>query len=91
MRRGQIQACGKKGETELPLIPFNPYPAELIYLNRQPLEVVSHYRDSQPQVVENYSYLFNLRPNILKSWCLNTHFVPNNSDLIANKTDLKRD
>ena len=45
---------------------FNPYPAKLVYLNFQPLEVVSRYRDPQPQVVENYSYLFNLRPNIYK-------------------------
>ena len=37
----------------------NPYPNKLIYLNFQPLEVVSRYRDSQPQVSENYSYLFN--------------------------------
>ena len=29
----------------------------------------------------NYSYLFNFRSNICKSSCLNTHFVPNNSDL----------
>ena len=35
---------------------LNPYPAELIYLNFQSLEVVSRYRDPQPQVVENYSY-----------------------------------
>ena len=28
------------------------------------LEVVSRYRDSQPQVVENHSYLFNLTPRI---------------------------
>ena len=42
---------------------YNPYPA-LIYSNFQPLEVVSHYRDPQPQVFENYSYLFNLRQNI---------------------------
>ena len=26
----------------------------LLYLNFQPLEVVSRYRDPQPQVVENY-------------------------------------
>ena len=31
----------------------------LIYLNFHPLEVVSHYRDPQLQVDENYSYLFN--------------------------------
>ena len=28
----------------------------LLYLNFQPLEVVSRYRDPQPQVAENYSY-----------------------------------
>ena len=43
--------------------------AQLIYLNFQPLEVVSRYRDPQPQVVENWSHLFNLRPNIYQSWC----------------------
>ena len=42
------------------------YSANLIYLIFQPLEVVSRYRDAQPQVVQNYSYLFNLRPNIDK-------------------------
>ena len=60
---------------------INNYPANLIYLNFYPLEVVSRYRDSQLQVCKNYSYLFNLRPNICKSLCLNTHFVPNISDL----------
>ena len=54
-----------------------PYPAESIYLNFQPLEVASRCRDPQPQVVENYSYLFNLRPNICKFCCLNSHFIPN--------------
>ena len=34
--------------------------AKLIYLNFQPLEVVSRCRDPQPQVVENDSYLFDL-------------------------------
>ena len=62
---------------------FNPYPAKLIYLNFQQLEVVSRYRDPQPQVVENDSYLFNLRPNIYKYWCLNSQFIPKNSDLIG--------
>ena len=57
--------------------PFNPSPAKLIYLNFQPLEVVSRYCDPQLQVGENYSYLFNLRPNIFKSWCLNPNFIPN--------------
>ena len=46
------------------ILTFNPYPAELIYLNFQPLEIVSRCRDPQPQVVENYSYLCNLTPNI---------------------------
>ena len=56
----------------------NQYPAKFTYLNIQPLESVSRYRDPQPQVVENYSYLINLTQNIYKSWCLNTHFIPNN-------------
>ena len=30
------------------------YPLKLIYFNFQPLEVVSRYRDPQPQVYENY-------------------------------------
>ena len=43
----------------------NPYSAEvMIYLNFQSLEVVSRYRDPQPQVLENSSYLCDLRPNI---------------------------
>ena len=45
---------------------LDPRPAELIYVNFQPLEVVSHYRDPQLQVAEN-SYLFNLSTNICKS------------------------
>ena len=46
-------------------------------------EVASRYRDPQPKVLENYSYLFNLRPHIYKSWCLSSHFIPNNSVLIS--------
>ena len=65
------------------VVDINPSPAKAIYLNFQPLEVVSRYRDPQPQVVKNYSYLFNLRPNIYKYWCLNIHFVPNTSDLFG--------
>ena len=37
--------------------------------------------DPQLQVGEKYSYLFDLKPNIFKSWCLNTHFMLNNCDL----------
>ena len=39
----------------------------LIYLNFQPLEAVSRYRDPQPQVIENYQYLFNLSTKIKKN------------------------
>ena len=60
--------------------------AKLSFLICHPFEVVSRYRDPQPQVGENYSYLFNVRP-IVKSWYLNTYFIPNDSDLPANKTD----
>ena len=45
-----------------------PYSMVIIVLrdpsNFHPLEVVSRYRDPQLQVGENYSYVFNLRPNI---------------------------
>ena len=42
----------------LPIVDFsalrvNPYPAKLINLFFQSLEVVSRYRDPQPRVVEN--------------------------------------
>ena len=57
--------------------------AKLIYLNFQSLEFVSRYRDPQPEVIEKYSYLFNLGPNIYKSYILNIHCVPYNSDLIG--------
>ena len=43
---------------------FDLYHGKLIILNFQPLDVVSRSRDPQPQVGENFSYLFNLRPNI---------------------------
>ena len=39
------------------------------------LEVVSRYRDPQPQVRENYSYLLEVRPNLDVS----TH-IPSNHD-----------
>ena len=42
---------------------FNPFPAELSYLNFHPLQVVSRYRDPQLQAGENYVYLLNFRPN----------------------------
>ena len=61
----------------------NPYPAKIIHLNFQPLEVVSRYRDPQIQVGENYSYLFNLDTNIYKLCCSDTHFAPNNMNLVG--------
>ena len=45
------------------LLTLNPYPANVIYFNFQPLEVVNRGSETQPQVVENYSYLFHLRTN----------------------------
>ena len=42
----------------------------------------SGYRDPHPQVADNYSDLFSLSTNIFKSWCLDTHFLHNNSDLV---------
>ena len=62
---------------------INPYPAEWNYLNFQPFEVVPRYRDPQPQVVENYSYLFQFDKKNYKSWYLHNHFIPNNSCLIG--------
>ena len=40
-------------------------------------------------VDENYSHLFNLRSNVCKPWYLNTHFIPNNSDLNVQWNRLK--
>ena len=60
----------------------NPFPLSyLTYLNFHPHEVVSLYSYPKLQIGENYLYLFNLKPNICKSWCLSTHFIPNNWDL----------
>ena len=59
----------------------NSHSAKFNNYNFHPLEAVSRYRDPQVQVGENYSYWFILRPNICKSCCLNTLFVPNNFDL----------
>ena len=48
----------------LSIIFFHPYPAKVIYLNFNSLEVVSRYRDTQLQVAENSSSLFNFSTNI---------------------------
>ena len=50
----------------VPRIWIITYPDKLIYLNFQPPEVVSRYRDPQPQMGINYSYLFTLGRNIYK-------------------------
>ena len=59
-------------------------------LNFHPLEVVSRYRDPQLQVGEEnraYSYLFNLRPNICKSWFPDTFHSENQwFDLLIKQT-----
>ena len=50
---------------------LTPFP-QLSYFNFQAADVVSLYRDPQLQVGKQYAYththLFNLRPNIYKSW-----------------------
>ena len=43
---------------------ITPYPAKVIYLNFQPLEVVSRYRDPQPQVAENYYFFTFTNVNV---------------------------
>ena len=62
---------------------LHPLPSKLSYFNFHPPEVVGRYRAPQLQVDENYSYWSNLKPNIFKSWCLKTHFIPTNSDFIG--------
>ena len=58
---------------------INPLTAMIFNLNCHPHEVVSRYRDPQLQVGENYSYLFNLRPNMYNFLSLKTHFIINMS------------
>ena len=36
---------------------LNPYPAKVIFFNFLTLEFVSRHRDSQPHVLENYSFV----------------------------------
>ena len=43
---------------------FSLYPAKLNNLNFHPLEVVDRGSETQLQMGENYTYLFNLTPNI---------------------------
>ena len=62
---------------------FKPFHAKWSYFYFHLLKVVSRYREIQIQVSKKYSYLFILRPNIYKFWCLNMQFIPNNSDFIC--------
>ena len=43
---------------------------------------LSSYRDTQPQLGENYPSLVNLKPQIFKFCYLNNHFIPDISDVI---------
>ena len=62
---------------------IDPKGAKLNNLNYHPPGIVSRYRDPRFQVTEKYAYLFNLRLNIYKAWCLIAHSVSNKSDLTA--------
>ena len=63
---------------------FKPHlPARVSNLNFHPLEVVSRYPDPQSLIGKRHAYLLNLIPKIALSSCLNTHFIPNNSDVIT--------
>ena len=66
LRGRRCTATRKKQSEILYHKDVNPHPVKLVYLNFQPLKVVSRYRDPQPQVVENYPYLFILRSGIYK-------------------------
>ena len=46
-------------------------------LSQQRNTISSEVTSSSPQ-----SYLFNSSTNIWKPWCLDTHFIPNNSDFV---------
>ena len=64
---------------------LNPLPTKFLNLNFHPLKVVSRYRDPQLAVVENFSHFFCLMRDqtFANLECLNTHFIPNNCDLIC--------
>ena len=58
----------------------NPLPAILSNLIFHPLEVVSATTTHNFKWVGVTQIFFNLRPNICKSCCLGTHFIPNHHD-----------
>ena len=56
-----------------------------------PLSIsTSEENDPHRQVSKPYSYLFNLSTSICKSWCLDTHFFPNESCFVDYITDKQR-
>ena len=59
-KRGVEVDLSCKALTRVALSKYNKY-----IVNFHALEVVSRYRDTQLQVGENNSYLFNLKPNSL--------------------------
>ena len=59
------------------------------YLNFLPPEAVSRYRNPDFKWVEIIHYMCNLGPNMCKSRCLNTHFIPKISDLIGKLNGLE--
>ena len=71
-----------------------------IYLHVNPLTICmlifTHLKLWLATASHNFKWVkishirFNLRPNICYSWCLGTHFIHNNCDLIPNKTESKR-
>ena len=71
--------CGilSKNTTEYLHFSFNPLTAKLFNLNFHPLEVVSHWRDPQIQVSENYSDLTKWRSTLFKYCWLMSHFIFN--------------
>ena len=72
----EIKSFGRQNE-DLRLLKQQQMLAKLIYSNFQPLEVVSRYRDPHIRLKRS-----NLRRNIYKAWCLNSHFIPRNKSHI---------
>ena len=65
-------------------IDINPFTASLSDLNSHPLECcVSLASANHKFKWMKITHLFKLRPTTCISWCWNTRFIPNNSDLIG--------
>ena len=83
----RYKTCSMSTTYHINSCPINPKSATLDEINFHPFEVVGRYSDPQLQVGENYSYLFNLRPNICKSWCLHIILCSHRLRLNGDKTD----